>query len=216
MAKLHYFWLAPLAVFAVFAGLGCSEPKPEPPKANPFIIAGPEGVMLNTFSLAQDDFPLFGHVEKLSCETGAPLDEAEARRSLDARFAARGYALAADYPFHYGKIHVRLDGYDKTRRVGYLYVGMDDYEAPKAPSKDGSGWFYTEKSDVKLSLVELMMLERLNYEERAYIALINAFQFCAEDPAAAVKQLDARAELYLAWVGARLTARTAEREAQKP
>ena len=198
-------------VFFACCSTGQKTPTLSPP---PYVMEGREGIFLNTFSLAQGDFPLLGEVEKLP---GAPeftlLPEKEALALLNERFKAHGHSLKKNYHFHYGRIDVKLDGYDKRRYIGYIYISKDDFEKPKDPpdGKESSrGYFYTEKSPDGISVPELIMLEQLNGGERTYIALINAHQFSwpAGDDAEEMrekmlKKLEARIELYLMWVDAR-------------
>ena len=200
------FFAACLGLFAY-----CAEPRPPQPPPSPFVMAGKEGVYLNTFSLSQSDLPLFGRVDEMP---GPPefqlLPEDTAKAVIDRLFEAHGHALKKDYRFNFGRIHARLDGYDRKRFAGYFYISKDDFETPKSPAgkRRSSGYFYTEKSPDKVSIPELMMLERLNGQERAYIALINAHQFAWRrgdegGREKMLRRLEARVELYLKWVDAR-------------
>ncbi len=58
------------------------------------------------------------------------LSEARAREVLAARFAAAGASIETDYVFRQalsdGELLLTLDGYDDTRRIGYIYVSRND------------------------------------------------------------------------------------------
>ncbi len=199
---------------------------PEKRPALPYLVKEAGGIHLNTFSLAQGDFPLKGEVERLpDAPDFVRLPENEAKRTIEARFRTHRYDLKPDYPFHFGKIHVKLDGFDRNEKVGYLFLSKEDYEKPRA-TPDGRessmGWFFTEKSPDHVSVPELLMLEQLNGQERVYLALINAHQFgwkAGEDETEARKamleRLDARVDLYLMWVDARLKRRTLPDDGKK-
>jgi hypothetical protein len=61
--------------------------------------------------------------------------EAEGCALLLSKFTAAGFAIAANVPFREGDIHVDLDGWDATARVGYEYItreAADDKEFDEA------------------------------------------------------------------------------------
>ncbi len=202
--------------------ISCAHHEP-PHRPSPYVMEGKEGVFLNTFTLQQGDFPILGGPEQLH---DAPEYERLPDRKTVVRIAKRfkehGYFLRKDYPFNFGKIHVKLDGYDPKHYVGFIFVSKDDYEEPKQPPdalESRQSYFYTEKDPSRISVPELLMLEQLNGQERAYIALINAHQFTwpvgeADQQEVMEKRLQARVDLYLSWVDARL-AKRAEQEAAK-
>lgn len=207
-----------IAMIGLGLGLGLNScaprAKPEPPPQMPYpayLLKDKNSIKLNTFTLQQGDFPV---LKALAPETPGgcvPLDRALVAKHVFERYTEHGYALKPNEQFNYGKIHVQLMGYDRENVVGVLYVTRESYETP-VPSPDGkipSGLWRTIKDPVRVNVPELLMLEQLNADERAYIALINGLQFCVPENdkdaglAKALKELDARLDLYLTWLDAR-------------
>lgn len=226
-------WLR-LAVVAVGVGLGASAcatkaapALPDHPPYPAYLLKDKNSVKLNTFTLQQGDFPLLKGLKPAAEDDCRPLDRALVAAHAFSRYATHGYSLKANEPFNYGKIHVQLLGFDRDNVVGLLYVTRESYET-SAPSPDGKapngGLWRTIKDPERVSVPELIMLEQLNADERAYFALINGLQFCVAENdqgaslARAIAQLDARLDLYLTWLDARIEVKeeTIKKEAGQP
>jgi hypothetical protein len=211
-----------LGLLILAALSGCATTRPERKTEQPYFNQNGQSLTLNTFTLDQSEFPLLSGAAALSQPPDFALpDEAEVRELLFALFAEHGYPLSPDHPFHYGKIHVALDGYNRAACVGYLFVSVDDFEAPRIKpdrSPDVRSLFYTEASPVRISGPEMLLFEQLNQTEQIYIALINAHQFAwpvadgEAGRAAAMDKLRARVSLYLRWVDARMAKRRAPQD----
>jgi len=216
--------LALLLVLALALG-ACATNKPRPEPPNPMVMNTPEGVFLNTFTLEQSDFPITGHLEALPSPPEFVLpDRKDYAENFKDLMAKHGYKTEDGHSFRYGRIHVRLDGYDAKRKVGFLFVAKDDYEEPRelpksartedeSGAKSSKGLFFTVRSPDKVSIPELLMLARLVYEERLYLALVNLHQFAVpsagdgDAKTARLAEFKDRAELFLRWVDARLALR---------
>lgn len=210
---------------ALISGCASEQNNRIPEKPMPYIMESEEGVLLNTFSVGQGDFPILTGLEALPKEPEYNyLSDEVAVPLISSYFEKAGFRLKKDYPFNYGKIQVKLDGYDKRNYTGFFYISIDDYEEPIIPptsSGTGKGLFYTKKSPEKVSAPELLLFEQLAQQERIYLALINAHQFSwkaeegEEGRNKAIKKLKARIKLYIRWVLARIEKRTQLKKKQK-
>jgi|GEM_PF-5529473 len=229
MKKLIAFLLL-LTAFALFTACAAEKEKPRPEM--PFFVDEGKGVFINTYSISQGDFPQNGRMESLNPYPDWVLvPEEKARAVIEEVFQRYGVKLQKDYLFSYGKLQVKLDGYDRSRESGYFYITEDDYEKPRATKDNRAGfgrfgYFFTEKDPQKMSLAELALLEQYCLFDKFYVALINGHQIgyrasgdTAKDAAAEelqIKRLRARTEMFVAWVGQRLAkANAATEKAEK-
>lgn len=213
-SDLYFFTIALVLIVVIVLTAGCASREQKKPRLS-YILEGSKGLALNTFSLGQGDFPILTGLEALPQEPNFNLlPEEKAIELLNAAFAEHGHRLTAGYSFNWGKAHVRLDGFDKESKVGYIFVSLEDYEDPILPADHSPAVrsiFYTHKSPVRVSAPELLLLEQLNQQERIHLALINAHQFASPagaDKAAVekmIKRLKSRINLYLMWIDARLS-----------
>lgn len=198
---------------------------PTPKKPMPYIMESDEGILLNTFSLGQGDFPVLHGLEALPQEPEyTRLSDEIAIPLINKYFRKAGFKPKSDYSFNYGKIQFKLDGFDQKNFTGFVYISKDDYEEPIIPpnsSGSAKGLFYTRKSPERVSVPELLLFEQLAQQERIYLAMINAHQFSwktVEGEAGkqlAIKRLEARIKLYIRWVLARIEIRTSDKRQTK-
>lgn len=66
---------------------------------------------------------------------GEPLDEAEARRLLAARFRAAGLRVVEDVPLEVDGAALVVDGFDPARRIGYEYLAADELGLELGPAE---------------------------------------------------------------------------------
>lgn len=103
------------------------EAQPEPPPQLP--VASTAGAGLpHAFSWEKSSLPIEWH----PYGTGEParLSEDAARAAVEQVFSAAGIHLARNVPFRRPGITCELDGYDASKKVGYVFVSWQDLEDP--------------------------------------------------------------------------------------